>query len=308
MNEQVVSRCHNDLRGAILAKIPIDFGQTSGSTKSSLGGPADRKKLERLRDFDGDPSELPTAYSAGMRLYEQNVPADVVLDGLSWRASSRREIARVFSRTVLYMLVLSTVAVAGIAFHQFLITPTLNAFHEDLTLDADAGFSTDIEATEVAKRDRFQVLATTIAIAMFLLLAMMALIGPNRVANWFGGKQYELDRACLVSTRAARELIANQMTKDQAIRIASDLVGDIPSVNEELTTAVDSLDDPQDVIERFDSLTRYYRASASDRLVVLHSLVPTTMVTLIGGLVALTYGIAIFQPLVRLINRLSETM
>jgi len=43
-------------------------------------------------------------------------------------------------------------------------------------------------------------------------------------------------------------------------------------------------------------------------LVVLHSLVPTTMVTLIGGLVALTYGIAIFQPLVRLMNRLSETI
>lgn len=308
MNQQVVSRYHNDLHAAILAKIPIDFGQTKDSTKSPWGGPADRKKLERLREFDGDPSELPAAYLAGLRLYEQNVPVDVVLGGLSWRANSRGEISRVFSRSILYMLVLSTVAVAGIAFHHFLVSPTLNAFYQDLSLDTGSNFSTNSEAPEVTQRDRFQVLASTVAVATLLLLTLMAVTGPNRIARWFGGKQYELDRACLVSTRAARELIANQMAKDQAIRIACDLVGDIPSVSAKLTAAVNLIDEPMHLIDRFDSLTRYFRSSASDRLVVMHSLIPATMVTLIGGLIALTYGIAIFQPLVRLINRLSETM
>jgi hypothetical protein len=309
MNQQVVSRYHNDLLGAILAQVPIDFGSVSGAAGSSLGGRADRKKLERLGERTGEPESLPKAYLAGLRLYERNAAADVVLDGLSWEAHSRSQISMVVSRTVQYMLVLAAVAVAGIAFHHVMVAPIIDSFHKDLAIDQAGGFAVEVEpAANESGLDQMQAVAGLIAVVAFLALSLMILVGPDNVVRQFGGKQFQSDRACLASARAAQELIANQVKKDEAIQIAGDLVGNFPGITSKLTAAVESLDDSDEICDRLDSLATYFRASASDRLAVMHSFVPTMMIVLIGGLVALAYGVAVFYPLVNLLDRLAGTL
>jgi len=139
MDPNVVTRFHQDLTGATLARIPIDFGivpSTATTSDAALGGRSNLKKITRLRELNGGPADLPIAYSAGLQLYQQSVSADLVLNGLSCQARSRRQISGITSRSVVYVLLVGVVAVIGLAVHNSFVTPTFDAFRADLQLDS----------------------------------------------------------------------------------------------------------------------------------------------------------------------------
>jgi hypothetical protein len=311
MNQQVVSRFHNDLLGALLAKVPIDFGSVSESADSSiaaLGGQADRVKLERLTELAGTSDELPIAYLAGLQLYEQQVPADVVLAGLSWQAESQGQIVRVVSRTVIYMLILAGVAVAGIAFHQAFVAPTIESFRQDVQLNVSLLESDPTNGALARPRNRLQSISIGTTIVSLAVLSVLALIGPSKLVQRIGGTKYQSDRASLAATRVVRELIAARTGKHQAIQISADLVGGDSIVDRKIRETVQSSDEPLELCIRLDSLAAYFRTSAADRLMVMQSIVPTVMVVLIGGMIALAYGLAVFYPLIDVLKDLASAI
>jgi len=301
MDLNVITRYHQDLIGATFARIPIDFGNvpsTATTSNAALGGRANLKKITRLRELNGEPADLPISYSAGLRLYQQSVSADVVLNGLSCQALSRRQISSIASRSVVYVLLVGVVAVIGLAVHNSFVTPTFDAFRADLQLDS--------VVQEPTGTHLFQTLATSISIVALIVLTIVLLIGPARWVHWFGGKKYKMDQAALAATRAAKESIVRGTEKHEAIRVASDLVGGIPAVKRQLTDAVEFSDDAAELGERLNSLAAYLHATAIDRLAVMHALVPTVIVTGIGGLIALTCGLAVFLPLIDVLKQLAQ--
>ncbi len=181
-------RFHNDLKAAVLARVPIEVNNASSRAADQRLTLSRLKQLETVAQGTIQPGEhddaLPVRYAAALRTFSLVDSMSPVLDGLTTRYLATRRVEKILRGTLVYLFVLFAIALPGLLLFSMKIMPAFSRFRGDLLLPA-----------AINAPDRFDVepwvpVPASILIAGLVILLLLIFGGAKKVAMWAGGRHY----------------------------------------------------------------------------------------------------------------------
>ena len=314
-----VKQFHDDLKAAVIARAPIEIGETSGSRTGKLtiakldhlerlvlphlskensdgANPGDSIEKTALdQAFNSDP-ELPKRYRAALHTFDRTGSMVPVLEGFSAKGIAEAQVSRVMQRALLYLVLLLAVAFWGLSIFKSRIIPQIDDLRADIS-----------NAAGTMAPERFDAnlwlswVVPVVGCGLLLLVVWMLLGGAFKISMWLGGNYYVRCRTLTSAIRIMQRLLEAGLSVDEAISMSCDLTGADAKARRDIQAAVQ---DPPDA-QHLKSLAGFSMISANQRLAYLTATAPTALVCWVGGGVALVYCLMLFVPLVTLLRDLS---
>lgn len=310
MNKAQHQKFHSDLRAAIDVGVPLEYKHAS-RTKLS------KSKLEKLEtelllftDYSKDSSpqshfdrltdsKLPPRYVAALNFFHRTGKMVPVIEGLSVRAVHQQKARRVLRYSLLYLALLALVAACGLTFFILYVFPNFQEI--DLSHSIDASVAPP-EGLGII--DWLPAAVTAVAIVFVVLCAWILLLGGSKtLTRWLGGAKY------LESATKARLLPAVGLLMDSGLS-SSESVGaacDLFDADEKIRSSIQQLVADQKDTQLISSVAGYFDTTAERQIFTMRTATRVALVTLVGGAIALCYGLAIYSPLIDLLYKLVET-
>jgi len=293
----------SDLRAAVMAGVPIDAGLSSGSSKeglltlksldqiaekASLGGTVNSKDVDAELLF---PPRL--AVAAEVFLATRDMP--LVLSGLSASTQAAREAVRSLRWTVTYLVIVLLVAWLGMLFFAIVLVPEIQAMRSDLVLSRRP----EVAASHTSL-PWIGYLAYLFGAILFCTLLALCVFGTRKFVMLVGGRHFVRCRVAAVANAISSELVGSGIDPAQAIALADRLSG---ATTKRTTDTASTLSDPNETGDAW-SATSFHLRNSDRYLERMRASVPSIMVFLVGGCIALIYSTAVFGPIVELIRDL----
>jgi hypothetical protein len=122
--------------------------------------------------------------------------------------------------------------------------------------------------------------------------------GSTTAAMWLGGKQYLRCRLSTFSLRLTQILSDGGMPKNEAVAVACELSGADAKVRRKLQATIANSNQAQNL----ESLADYLTLAGNDRLAHMGTTSPIVLVSVVGGVVALLYCLAVFWPIISILK------
>jgi hypothetical protein len=253
---------------------------------------------EVWHDATWNSAALPAQYKAAASVFAATGEMDLVLEGLSVTGQVRRTLFRVAFRSIFYLAMLLFVASLLLAFFSEAIDPTIKVFRADLSL----------APSPLAPLRNAPILASSMvayfSLGFVAILILMLAGGTSRIASWLGGRGYRTNCETAMVLRIAGRLVEYGFAADEAVELASRLVG-ATDASERIAMATTTGSDKSGEASRQMDNARYFQYAAESQIETLRVLVPVLLVAGIGGGATLVYSVALFSPLVSLLYDLS---
>ncbi|MCC9643929.1 hypothetical protein LOC71_16710 [Rhodopirellula sp. JC740] len=284
------------LAAAVMVKIPIHLG--SGGHH---GGRLTLEKLELLRKLPA--SQLPARYRVAREIFSRCGNMQIVLDGLTHNDRSEQRLSRILWGSLIYLVVLAVLGYAGLAFYLMFVAPNVNALRGDMALVP--------ETPDTARLDPIiSVLPTVLTIApIAFVLVCLGLWVTGGVSGWarrLGGSAFIRDQATSVAMRLIAWMTRSGVPMDDAVRLSCELIGSERSTRLQIENTMRGRHAKSVGEPALMRLANHFQTSASNRINVLRVVLPLLLTAAIGGTGVLAYSLAIFHPLISLIEDLSE--
>lgn len=241
----------------------------------------------------------PKRFIAELNVFEKTDSLDLVLEGLTARESARRDLARVLRRTLIYLTFLLLIAALLAASFNFLVTPTIEKFRQDLTLVPSLP-TQHFGTTDLAGK-------VYVGLCSGFLVFFTAVVfrGSSLVASLMGGRSYQADRETAAVLRIADRLQHSGNNPEDAISLACDVVDARQTIRETLSQATQRGQSATNSTLDLNAMADSPLSAAASRLAVLRNGLPLLMLVLVGGSAVLSYGLAVFWPVVAFVKDLS---
>ncbi|MEM9410849.1 MAG: hypothetical protein AAGA30_07025 [Planctomycetota bacterium] len=283
MSTKALCQFHNDLSAAVLAKVPLDLS-TSDRTQNQIS----TERLEQIHNIlsrDQSIEQLPDRLLAGWKIFQHTGLMEPVIEGLSVSRTARNELVESMAWTWRYMSLLIATAYGGLYFFSSVVAPII----VDLRIDSQKS-STSTPLSPEQLLPAWPDALPAIGVLLLILYLWGFCGGTKQWSLWLCGGELTNLRSISSAIKATRLLVASDVPLDKSVDLGCDLVG-ISHIKPELME-VDyrNLDQTISKMDQFSHL-------ASNRLSVIRFRVPLVAVSLVGGLIALLYGVLIFQPI-----------
>ena len=303
-----------DLEAAVVAGAPLEIGDDS----AGVGGKLTLAKLDQMQyviqpHLDKNESldqilaahpDFPKRYKSALQVFHQTGSMTTVLDGLATRKIAQRQVGRTLRWAFVYLMVLLAVAFAGLFLYSSKVVPVVNNMQADMTLPSAINVDTS-NRIDVTRWSGPLVLIFGGSLVGLLLWSCVG--GASRIAMWLGGTKYVRCQTSKTALRTLEMMVENE-SEGAAISDANrigewvttccDLVGADTTVRQEVQHAART---PSDL----GSLSDYMGMSANHKLAYLKVATPIGLVTVFGGLVALSYCFVILWPIFLMLRDLS---
>lgn len=300
-------RFHNELKAAIVARVPIEIG---GQNLVGSSGCLTMAKLDRLESvmqplltgdqplkqvLDTQP-ELPSRYRAALRVFDQTESMVPVLDGLTTRRLAQRRITRILRWTFFYLMLVLLIAFLGLRFFDSAIVPVVHDMRADMLLPAA------INAPErIDPLPWMPVIVAVLGVGFVITSIWLLIGGASKAALWLGGNHYVRCRTSTTTIQTLQMLMATGMDVDEAVSISCDLSGAETTTCREIQIAAKDLKKSG----QLDSLCDYFTILASQRLAYMKVGTPIALISTVGGGVVVLYAVLIFWPIISMIKDLA---
>lgn len=291
-----ISSLHNDIKAALVAKIPL--GESGKLTindlerlkqkalKANSEGIASSHASMELKEFN---ASFPEWYRAAAKFYSITGSTVPILQGLTAVPTATKEVYKALRWPCLYLLLVFASALLGLS---VFLLGTASAFES---------FNRDTGQTILPN-----LLLQGIVIGLSVLLAISVTWiffgGITKLAMLLGGRRYLANRVSATALDIARQLVQSGETTPGAIELACELTGAKPRIQQELDAIMGS--DQHD--QTFAKMADYKNLTASRQLARLRYSTPIVLIALLGGTLALIYCLIIFSPVFSLFKNLPE--
>lgn len=288
------SSFYADIEAARVASVPVEL--RSRSLLQSSATPSKSRILELASATEQNVANLDDRHQAAIGIHQQLGSMVPVLDGLSARAIASREFSMVLRRVLWYLSLVFLVALIGLLYFERYIVPKYEAVRRDMCLYYEM---TDFNL------NAFPYLWPLIVVVAVLLLVNLVLLlagKTNFLMGWFGGRRYVRFKVSSAAARtlgllAAQNAPLAEATESTARLYALDKVGQ-REFDKSFSEATDT--------ETFQILSQYWSLQAAKILERARTVVPVLVLTVVGGGVALAYGLLVYGPLIGLVKDLVE--
>jgi hypothetical protein len=301
-------RFHDDLRAAVVARVPLDIGDQKSELLTL--DQIDRLEDQILPQLSADPStddqtrqpkfdtlpEVGSRYQAALQVFDRLGTMTPVLDGLTTRILAERRVARTLRWTIIYLLLLLLVAFVGLSLFLVRVVPTFDNMRADLLLPAAINAPPRLDLIQWMPG-----IVVALGVCFVLLLSWFLFGGASKVAMWLGGRHFVRCQTSKTTLRTIRALLDSGLSWQEAVSISCDLTGadaasrqDIQSMVQTPTTAL-----------QLDTLQNYLTISANQRLASMKIATPIALITTFGGAIGLLYCVSIFWPIIAMVKDLA---
>jgi hypothetical protein len=294
-SSDTLTRFMDAMRAASAAGVPLPWSRAELATfvqqvKTPHGDSIDR--------FESGVT-IPRRFQSAVSVLEHTDSIELVLEGLAAHVLADRELSRVLRRTLIYLTgLLFVAATLAFAFDQT-IAPMIDLFRKDLTLLPS--LPTQHHGTTG--------IAGKVAVFLgggFCLLCIATLVGGSSlITSLMGGRSYQNIRESAVALQIADLLQQAGQRQAEALSLACDVVDVQPGVQETLSQLAGRNDVESVSSANFKSMARAYRLAATSRLATLRSVLPVVFLVVVGGSAVMSYGLAVFWPIVTLLQDMS---
>ena len=285
---------YDDIEAARVANVPVELDSRSLlQSATSLSESSIRKLAAATKQ---NIANVDDRHQAAIGIHKQLGSMVPVLDGLSARAIANREFGMIVKRVLWYLSLVLLVALLGLVYFNRSIVPEYNSVRQDMELYHGM---TDFNL------DAFPYLIPLMVIVGLLLVINIVLLLTGKTGflmGWFGGRKYVRLKVASAAARtlgllASKDASLAEATQNTATLYALDKVG-----QRELSTAVGKAADD----ETFQILSQYWSLKAAMIFERSRTVVPVVVLTIVGGGVALAYGLLVYGPLIGLIRDFVE--
>jgi len=294
MEPTLLQSFYADIRAARMARVPVELKSrallqsVATPTKSQLDSLA---AAENLRSASLDPR-----HQAAIDIHAQLGTMVPVLDGLSARAIASRQFSQMLRRVLWYLAFVLLVALLGLLFFKIYVASEYELVREDMRLLYGM---TDFDG------DTFPYVIPTIVVVAVLLFLNVIFLLTNQTGFLlclFGGRKYvrlkvSSAAANTLALLASQDTSLPEPTQTTAALYALDATGQRQLAN--------SIGDSPDA-DTWQNLHQFWSINASRTFEGARTLAPIVLFTIIGGGVALAYGVLVYGPLIGLLRDLVE--
>ncbi len=296
MNQVETDRFHNDLKPALLADVP----RSDGAGKRLSVNQVEELQQQFGSVFRGDQQSssplwqidaLPKWYGAALTVFARTGSMLPVLEGLHVRPSAILDVYRALRWTIVYLLVVASMALIGLIGYELLVVPKIESFRADL-------FSSfGIEGTP-----RFDVLAWLPAIIFGLATLLVGAFwmlkgGIARSKFGLGCRRYIGFSISATVLRIAQSLVRDNVAIDDAVSIGFALTGAESDIQREVQAVLPASGGSKSDLENaLGQSSDYMRLIATQRLDHLRRVTPVFLTAAFGGSLVLAYCAIVFWP------------
>ena len=284
-----------DLRAAVRAGVKLEIGEGESPSKALTV-----KSLDRLESEHDAGNDLPKRLADAMLTWGRTGSMIPILEALSSRHAAWKRIGSLFRRSLLYLLLIAAVAIAGLAWYVFSILPEIDAVRQDLIQIAKP-----VETVEPISVGFWAAVALVCFVLVFVVATGWLLRGGmTRAGWWLGAEGYIRYETLATASRAVQALVATGETPQEAALIGGRLTGLDAATSGELLASVAELDREAILQSEWSD---YLRMMARQQYISARAWGPTTMVIVVGGFFALLYVLIAWLPITSLIFELSHS-
>lgn len=304
MNSVCVEQFHNDLKAALIAKVPLVAGNNR---------PLQMEQVDRLSQelqtilVPEQPltsevalkiqnqSTLPEWYRAAWVVFIQTGSMVPVLEGLSSRKIAAGSLERALRWTFIHLSIIAIAAILGLAFFYVRSGAAIESLQEDVRLTSGqpetGGFGIVAWIVPVLG---------VLSLGTAVFISLFSMRGIPRLLQWIGGRVYLDNTTSGTAFRISQTLLRSGMGISDAVPLGLSLT----CANEAVRKQVQSLihdDDEGDVVAQMAS---YFEHAAHRRLARLQIATPLFLISVFGGGLVALYCLLVFGPIISLLNDL----
>ena len=285
----------NDLRAAVMAGVPIDDGPTFVPATENL------LTVSALDDIEARipaGTELPDRLGVAEEVFVATNDMPLVLRGLSAANVASRKAIRSLRWTIAYLMIVLVVAWLGMMFFAIVVMPELQAMRTDMQ------FSRHPElATSPSYVPWMGYLAYILGILALIALIALCAGGIRKIVMLVGGRYFVRSRIEAIASEVSARLVGSGVDSDRANELAYRLAGRELRLSER--SGADFKSHSKAIGSQRANL--FHLRDGDRHLERIRASIPTLLIFLIGGGIALVYGTAVFAPIFELIRDLATS-
>lgn len=305
MNATAVKQFHDDLRASVVARVPVEIAETQSVFGSCLS----------LNDIDvleqskcGESSRAgnlgdSNRYRSAIECFESTGSMAPILTALSANRLAINEVSRVLRRTFYYLGAVLVAACLGLLLFWYRGVPAIEKLRADLELPWSIQAESQMDLLPFLPW-----LILFFAIALLVLVVWWLFGGATRVGMWLGGRRFVNNRTGIASLGLASHLVEHGVGIERALLLGCDVAlnGD-PSRGKMLAeiqslVAAGEFSNREEEAEYIDVWRQYLETTADQSLSRLKTIVPPLLVCFCGGLVAVSYCVVLYWPIMSLLR------
>lgn len=293
MNAGDLKLFYNDLRAAAEAGIAMEIGVDTTPEKALTVADIDRFEKEISSATIVSPR-----LEAAIKTWRNSNSMIPVFEGLSTRINAWNRIGRLFRKSLLYILALAALAIAGLIHFRINVFPNVERIRQDLITIANS-----IPGSETGNSLLVQIAIAVFSLMLVALVLWLIFGGSARTGWWIGGDRYIRCRTLATAARVMQLLVFKGMETESAAQVAGSLVGlDRYGMGELMFTVKEFERDA--VLSP--SWADYLLMIADRQYVTTRTWGPLALSLTVGGIIALLYVMLAWLPIVSLFYDLSR--
>ncbi|MEM6473019.1 MAG: hypothetical protein AAF802_25890 [Planctomycetota bacterium] len=294
-----IDRFHHELVAAVNARVPIRLGGSGWSVTPSVhrlmqirqSVSVIESRTPSLSLHEADDVET-RRYFAAYQAFRETGSMSEVLDGLSIGRRVDRQVSRLVRTPFLYLVCLVLIAAIGLTFHSDAVQPSFEAIRADMKM---------MPRIDAPVRDSYANVMTIVAriLSILALLGLaLSIFGTRLVARCLGASAYYRCQVTSSALRILQSLVHSGVAADEAKDIASRIIPADRTIKEMIDGAVVGMGAGRQLHE----MDEHYQSIARAKFAWLRAAAPALIVALLGGILVTAYCVAIFTPLVHIIQ------
>ena len=303
-------RFHSDLGAAIAAGAPIQLSQSPvrltqkqlDQAKEKMASHLAKSNSDSLTEVIESVDDVLPRYRAALKTFAQTKTMLPVLEGLTTQLIAEKKVGKALRHTFYYLFVLVGVTVLGMLFYSYKVMPEMLEIRKDVVATFNHPASESFDPLPW-----IPLFTTILAIVLGAMLIWFLWGGIKKLAMWCGGADYVRKKNSYIALRITQLLIESGMKPAESIELGCVLSNCDSKAQANVASAFNIESDVQDTIA-IRRLGDYLIASAHERLNYIRTVVPITLITIVGGTITLIYCLIVYWPFVDLLWDVSHSM
>ena len=238
-------------------------------------------------------NSAPPWYIAAFQVFAETGTTLPALEGLDVRRHSERQSVLAIRWPLLYLLLLTITALAGLWVFYISCAPQIHDFRYQMNLD-------QIQRMDLMKW--LPVMIVGIGVIIFIAVMTLLLIGTRRLSMWLGGRQFVNYSVSSVVLRIAQSTMRHGLPLEDSISVACDITDASAELQNDIHSVLFGQVDDSTILK----MANCQQHTARQILTRMKVGFPLLAVSILGGILALLYCIVVFMPIFSILRDMNS--
>lgn len=299
---------YDDLRAAVLARVPIGLAERASFLRAAKGVPFIRSltmnKINLLEQELAEASGTKSAtlrdaqHQAGLSTFEHTASMLPVLESWSVHQAADRRISRALKWTFIYLTILIATAAAGMLLFAFGVVPSIESLRMNMYMPQP-----ELDPNQVQVFRWLPTIAYVWVGLLALLLVWLLSGGFYRASMVLGGRELKRARVVSVALRSCQRLVEHDVELESAIDTSCNLV----AATERERLQIRQLAEGAQTAQELGKTSQLLQVESSRRFSDFKTRIPVRLTVFVGGLLTAMYCVLLFWPIIGLLHDLKIT-